>query len=91
MPIKRLTICLSIAAAVAGLSTHAAGNPLEIELTGLVNNHPQIKAAEKSLQSSRKGVDAAVADFYPVVSVTGDTGYENINSPSTRRFKPHRR
>ncbi len=84
---SRLTICLTIAAAVVGTAVMphgAAANPLEIELTGLLNRHPQIKAAEKSLQSSRKGVDAAISDFYPTVSVTGDAGYEHINSPSTR-------
>ena len=84
LPFKRLTICSSVTALLLGLSTHAGANPIEIELTGLLNSHPQIKAAEKSLQSSRQGVDAAVADFYPTVSVTGDMGYEDIDSPTTR-------
>ena len=62
LPFKRLTICSSVTALLLGLSTHAGANPIAIELTGLLNSHPQIKAAEKSLQSSRQGVDAAVAD-----------------------------
>ncbi len=62
----------------------AFANPMEIELTGLLTAHPNIRAAEKSLQSSRQGVGVALADFYPTVSVTGDIGYENIDSPSTR-------
>lgn len=61
-----------------------SANPLEIELTGLLNTHPQIKAAEKGLQSSRQGVNSALADFYPTVNLSTDLGYENIDSPSAR-------
>ncbi len=57
---------------------------LEIELTGLLNNHPQIKAAEKGLQSSRQGIKSALSDFYPSVNLSSDVGYENIDSPSAR-------
>lgn len=59
-------------------------NSLEVELTGLIVNHPQIKAAEKSLQSSRQGVDVALADLYPTISLGADAGYENVSSPTTR-------
>lgn len=84
MPFKRLTICLSLSAAFIGAPSLGVANPIEIELTGLLNEHPQIKAAEKSLQSSRQGVKSAIAEFYPTVSVTGDAGLETIDSPSTR-------
>lgn len=59
-------------------------NPIEIELTGLLTNHPQIRAAEKGLQSSRQGVKSALSDFYPTVNLSSDLGYENIDSPSAR-------
>ncbi len=84
LPLKRLTICLTLSAVCFGAPLSVAANPIEIELTGLLTEHPQIKAAEKSLQSSRQGVKSAIADFYPTVSVNSDAGYEHINSPSSR-------
>jgi len=73
-----------LSAALFGVASSAHANPINVELTGLITNHPSIRAAEKSLQSSRQGVKAAVADFYPTVSVNSDAGYENISSPTTR-------
>ena len=73
-----------MSAALFGVASSAHANPINVELTGLITNHPSIRAAEKSLQSSRQGVKAAVADFYPTVSVNSDAGYENISSPTTR-------
>lgn len=73
-------IALGIVASAFPLSA----NPLEIELTGLLNSHPQIKAAEKGLQSSRQGVKSALSDFYPTLNLSADMGYENIDSPAAR-------
>ena len=88
MPLKRLTSCLSLTpvtlVATLALATSVYANPIEVELTGLLGDHPQIRASEKSLQSSRQGVKSALSNFYPTVSVTGDAGYESIDSPSTR-------
>ncbi len=84
MPLKRPIIASILSVAIFGAASSALANPINVELTGLVINHPSIRAAEKSLQSSRQGVNAAVADFYPTVSVSSDAGYENINSPTTR-------
>lgn len=84
MGLKNRFIGYSIAGVALLAGAHAHANPMEIELTGLLSEHPQIKAAEKSLQSSRQGVNAALSDFYPTVSVTGDAGYESIDNPATR-------
>tara|TARA_R110000787_G_scaffold63679_6_gene143542 strand:+ start:1377 stop:2663 length:1287 start_codon:yes stop_codon:yes gene_type:complete len=73
-----------LSVAIFGAASSTLANPINVELTGLITNHPSIRAAEKSLQSSRQGVKAAVADFYPTVSVSSDAGYENISSPTTR-------
>lgn len=59
-------------------------NPIEVELTGLLNDHPQIRAAEKSLQSSRQGVKSALSEFYPTLNLSSDVGLEKIDSPGTR-------
>jgi outer membrane protein, adhesin transport system len=84
LPFKRLTLCLSLSTLSMALAAPLAANPIEIELTGLLTQHPHVRAAEKSLQSSREGVNSALSGFYPKVSITGDTGYESIDSPSTR-------
>lgn len=84
MPLRRPIYASILSAALFGVASPTFANPINVELTGLVINHPSIRAAEKSLQSSRQGVKAAVADFYPTVSVTSDAGYENIDSPATR-------
>lgn len=84
MIIRRASILAAITVATLGLQTEARANSLEVELTGLITNHPQIMAAEKSLQSSRQGVNVALADLYPTVSLGADAGYENINSPAAR-------
>jgi len=59
-------------------------NSLELELSRLVHNHPQISAADKALESTRVGIDIAKAGFYPILSATAEAGPEVINSPSTR-------
>ena len=84
MPIKRSSFCLTFVLAATVAMPSVMANPIEIELTGLINNHPQIRAAEKSLQSSRQGVKSALSDFYPTLNLSSDIGVEKIDSPSTR-------
>mgnify|MGYP003624208315 FL=1 len=84
MPLRRPIFASILSVAIFGAASSTLANPINVELTGLITNHPSIRAAEKSLQSSRQGVKAAVADFYPTVSVSSDAGYENISSPTTR-------
>ena len=84
MPLRRPIFASILSVAIFGAASSTLANPINVELTGLMTNHPSIRAAEKSLQSSRQGVKAAVADFYPTVSVSSDAGYENISSPTTR-------
>jgi len=82
--LKRSAILTAISLVWLGLPTPSSANSLEVELTGLITKHPQIRAAEKSLQSSRQGVDVALADLYPTISLGADAGYEGIDSPTTR-------
>lgn len=74
----------AIALGIVTSASSLSANSLQVELTGLLNNHPQIKAAEKGLQSSRQGVKSALSDFYPTLNLSTDLGYENIDSPSAR-------
>ena len=83
-PTHRCVLLGAFALGIVASSSSLSANPINIELTGLLNNHPQIKAAEKGLQSSRQGVKSALSDFYPTVNLSTDLGYENIDSPSAR-------
>ncbi len=69
---------------VLSFVTTTFANPLEVELNGLIANHPQIKSAEKNLEASRQQVGSALSEFLPTVTASGDIGYEEIDNPSTR-------
>jgi len=84
LPFKRSSFCVTFVLAASVAMPSVMANPIEIELTGLMNDHPQIRAAEKSLQSSRQGVKSALSDFYPTLNLSSDIGVEKIDSPSTR-------
>ena len=84
LPFKRSSFCLSFVLAASVAVPSAIANPIEVELTGLLNDHPQIRAAEKGLQSSRQGVKSALSDFYPTLNLSSDVGLEKIDSPGTR-------
>ena len=72
--------------AVFGLS--AAGPvsaaSLEEELAGLLLDHPNIRAADKTVEALRQEVKRAKSDFYPRISTTADVGMERIDSPAER-------
>ena len=66
----------------ASADAHAV--TLEEALASILANHPQVRAANKSVASARAGIDKAEAGFYPKVNVLGVTGPEIVDSPSTR-------
>ena len=72
--------------AVFGFS--AAGSvsaaSLEEELAGLLLDHPNIRAADKTVEALRQEVKRAKSDFYPRISASADFGAEIIDSPSER-------
>lgn len=53
--------------------------PLETALGYLLIDHPNIRAAEKTLESSRLGVDQASAGLLPTLSLAGDAGPQFID------------
>jgi len=57
---------------------------LETELAALILDHPQIRAAAKTLEAQRKGIGIANAGFFPTISTTTETGHELVDSPGTR-------
>jgi len=57
---------------------------LEEELAGLLQDHPNIRAAYKTVESTRQGIKHAKSAYYPLISVSADVAQEVINSPAER-------
>jgi len=76
------TFIFATCAVFISSAAHAA--TLEAELAGLILDHPQIRAAAKTLEAQRKGIDIANAGYLPTVSTTSESGQELIDSPGTR-------
>ncbi len=62
----------------------ASAATLEGEIRGLLADHPQLAAAAALVRSARQGEEVAWAAFLPTVTLSGDAGYENTDSPTTR-------
>ena len=73
-----------LAVVLSGLfvSASAQARPLDEELRQLSTEHPLIKSARKSVESSDYGRDVARAGFFPRLSISGDAGNERISSSS---------
>ncbi|MEE8213114.1 MAG: TolC family protein, partial [Alphaproteobacteria bacterium] len=75
---------------VAGALSFATAGPvfaasLEEVLAALILDHPNIRAAYKTVESSREEIKRTTSDFYPQVSITGDVTQEVIDSPAERQ------
>lgn len=66
----------------------ADANPIEYELRYLLDEHPKIREAEKTVESRRASIKEANSLYYPRVRVTGEMGPEVVDSPSTRADSP---
>ncbi len=84
MRVSRVFGLLLVLGFFLGTNTPAVANPFEKELSHLLIHHPQIKSQEKSVASAHKGIDSAMAGFWPSVSLTTDLGVEHIDNPTTR-------
>jgi len=58
--------------------------PLSQALQNLIDTHPEVRAALKRKQAAGEGIRRAFADQLPQADLTGDSGYEYIDSPSRR-------
>jgi outer membrane protein, adhesin transport system len=62
----------------------AAAASLEEELATLLLDHPNIRAASKTVESQRQEVKRTMSDFLPRVQALSEATYEHINSPAER-------
>ncbi|MGY8992650.1 MAG: TolC family protein, partial [Rhodospirillales bacterium] len=90
MTMKKLIRTTAWAALLAGTTALTAFSPqagaqsLEEELSGLLADHPQIKAARENVAAAEEGRNRAFADYLPKVQATGNFGYERVDSPGRR-------
>ena len=81
----RIVACFVLAAVVIAAGPSWAAS-LNEELVFLLTQHPRIKSAQRDLLGSDEGVRAAVAGYYPQVSVDTNYGLEYSDTPSRRQI-----
>ncbi|HJO68344.1 MAG TPA: hypothetical protein QF804_01515, partial [Rhodospirillales bacterium] len=58
------------------LSGTVSAQTLEEELSGLLVDNPQLLAVEKTIESTAKEIDKALAGYMPILQVTAEIGPE---------------
>ena len=81
----RLPSVLVTAVFLLAVPAESGAVSLEKELAGLLLDHPNIRAAAKTVESSRQEVRRALSDYYPKISASADVGQEVIDSPAERQ------
>ena len=84
MKARHFTSFLLAGFAVGFIPHISYAEPMEQVLAKLIHTNPQISAADKTLESSRVGIDIAKSGFYPIVTANAEIGPEVIDSPGTR-------
>lgn len=72
-------MCIAVAV-VSTRASSAAAPSLKSELTGLIADHPRIRAERSNLEATRQQVDQAFASYAPQLDVTGNVGPTNIQT-----------
>ena len=90
--LNRLALLILVCVAVTDLVAvpPARAQSLEEELARLVAEHPQIRAAVKSVATNREEVRKAAASYYPTVNLAGEFGQQYIDSPTERADPVHK-
>ncbi len=86
LSVKRCLAASLLAGSFLFSSGIAQAFPLETALGYLLNEHPNIQAAEKTLESRTIGIDEAGAGLLPTVSLAADAGPQNITNPTVKDY-----
>lgn len=86
MSTARVSAVMAVALGIAG-AVPAFAQTLEEELARLLVEHPQIKAAQKGIESTRLEIEKSKAGYYPTVTVEADYGAEVIDNPAERALR----
>lgn len=85
MKYPRITFAIATALGLClGVNNSSHAKSLEEELSGLIIDHPQIRAGRKTVESSRLEIEKTMSGYLPTVSATAAAGPEYIDSPTTR-------
>ncbi|HEX9702566.1 MAG TPA: TolC family protein [Rhodospirillales bacterium] len=89
LPIRTRTQSAGLATGLLAVALLAAAPAqaatLEEELAILLQDHPNIRAASKNVESQRQEVKRTMSDFLPRISASSEVAYEHSNSPSERQ------
>lgn len=86
----RKQIAMAAALMMTGICMPSWSNPLQEELKGLLDQHPMIKSARKSVEASESSLSATRGGYYPRVSVNSDTGKESIETATDTNLQRRR-
>ena len=81
----RLLSVLVTAVFLFAVAAESGAASLEKELAALLLDHPNIRAAAKTVESSRQEIRRAMSDYFPKISVSAEAGQEVIDSPAERQ------
>ena len=73
-----------IGCAVAIGGYPASAETMNGELRGLLESHPQIRSAESNTLAADESINESFSAFFPTLSLSGDGGYEIVDSPGRR-------
>ncbi|MEI6859037.1 MAG: TolC family outer membrane protein [Shewanella sp.] len=81
--LKHSTLALAIGAIM--LPALAYGQTLEQAVAHTLDTNPEIRIAFNRFKAREEQVNQAIAGYMPTIDISGGYGWEQTNSPSTRR------
>lgn len=81
--LKRSTLALAVGALL--LPASAYSQTLEQAVAHTLDTNPEIRIAFNRFKAREEQVNQAIAGYMPTVDISGGYGWEQTNSPSTRR------
>ncbi len=75
---------LVLAGLMLAWNAGVAAQTLERELGTILVDHPQVQGAMKTIEAARYGINRARGPMFPKINVTGDSGPEIVDTPTTR-------
>ncbi|ACA84772.1 TolC family outer membrane protein [Shewanella woodyi] len=83
--LKRSALALAVSALIIPASAYS--QTLEQAVAHTLDTNPEIRIAFNRFKAREEQVNQAIAGYMPTVDLTGGYGWEQTNSPSTRRKK----
>ena len=81
--LKRSALALAVGALI--LPASAYSQTLEQAVAHTLDTNPEIRIAFNRFKAREEQVNQAIAGYMPTIDISGGYGWEQTNSPSTRR------